>query len=143
VPALAAQYIDRALAEVAAPGRARVLVGNGEPTIVVTASAGAPGKGGRSTHLALLVARGIAGLHGAAFLAAGTDDRDGSTAGAGAVVDGATWPKAVAAGLDPQAALDACDSARPLGALGCLVCSPGTSNLLDVHLLGVSGVAAV
>lgn len=135
VEALAAAYVARAQREAAAGGPGRVLVGNGEPTIAVTPSAGA---GGRSTHLALLVARGIAGLPGVTFLAAGTDDRDGSAAAAGAVVDGSTWPRAMAAGLAPQAALDGCDSARPLAALGCLVSSPGTSNLLDVHLLGLA-----
>jgi glycerate 2-kinase len=139
VAELAAAYIDRARAEASTAGPTRVLVGNGEPTIVLAAAGGAPGVGGRSTHLALLVGRGIAGLPGVAFLAAGTDDRDGSAEGAGAVVDGSTWARAVAAGLDPAAALTACDSARPLAALGCLVRSPGTSNLLDVHLLGVSG----
>ena len=57
----------------------------------------------------------------------------------GAVVDGTTWPRAVAAGLDPEGALGGCDSARPLEALGCLVRGPGTSNLLDLHLLTVGG----
>jgi glycerate 2-kinase len=133
VQELAAAYGQRARHEAGAGGRARVLVGNGEPTIVVTGD----GTGGRSTHLALLVAREIAGLPGVAFLAAGTDDRDGNARASGAVVDGHTWPDAVAAGLAPDDALAACDSARPLAALGCLVAGPGTSNLLDLHLLAV------
>jgi glycerate 2-kinase len=111
-----------------------VLIGHGEPRIVVRGE----GAGGRATHLALLVARAIAGLSGVTFLAAGTDRLDGSAPAAGAVVDSETWPHAVAAGLDPQGALDRCDSARPLAALGALVEGPGRSNLLDVHLLRIA-----
>jgi hydroxypyruvate reductase len=117
-------------------GGPRVLIGNGEPTVVVTGQ----GRGGRATHLALMVARDLAGLPGVAFLAAGTDDRDGSAGASGAVVDGDTWNRALAAGLDPAAALSAHDSATLLDALGALVRGPGTSNLLDLHLLAV-GVA--
>jgi glycerate 2-kinase len=131
VPELAAAYGERAQLEQAAGGRIRVLVGNGEPRIVVRGA----GRGGRSTHLALLMARALAGLEGVAFLAAGTDDRDGSADAVGAVVDGRTWGRAVTAGLEPELALVACDSASPLGALGCLLPGTGTSNLLDLHLL--------
>lgn len=134
VHVLAAQYGQRARQEGALGGRPRILVGNGEPTIVVRGA----GSGGRATHLALLVAREIAGLEGVAFLAAGTDDRDGNAPASGAVVDGQTWPRALAMDLDPDAALLACDSSRPLQALGCLVGGPGTSNLLDLHLLALS-----
>jgi glycerate 2-kinase len=111
-----------------------VLIGNGEPRIVVPSGAGS---GGRATHLALLVARAIAGRPGLAFLAAGTDRRDGSAPASGAAVDGETWPRALAAGLEPERALAEYDSARPLGAMGCLVQSPSRSNLLDLHLLAV------
>ena len=67
-----------------------VLSGSMEPTIKVGADAG---KGGRSTHLALALARGLAGLppeqrRRIAFLAAGTDDRDGDTPVSGGLVDG-------------------------------------------------------
>jgi glycerate 2-kinase len=135
VPELAAAYGERAHHERAAGGRPRVLVGNGEPRIVVRGT----GRGGRSTHLALLMARALAGLEGVAFLAAGTDDRDGSADGVGAVVDGGTWTRAVAAGLEPELALVACDSATPLGALGCVLPGTATSNLLDLHLLLIAG----
>jgi hydroxypyruvate reductase len=82
-----------------------------------------------------MMAREIAGLSNVSFLAAGTDDRDGASDASGAVIDGATWARAVAAGLDPAGALERNDSATPLEAMGCLVRGPGTSNLLDVHLL--------
>src|SRR5204863_10092538 len=104
VDALAAAYLDRALHEgsaVAAQGGGpRVLIGNGEPTIKVGDGAG---KGGRSTHLALALARGLAGLPPerrarVAFLAAGTDDRDGDTPVSGGLVDGTTWERIQARG---------------------------------------------
>jgi hydroxypyruvate reductase len=131
---LAAEYGRLARREHQADGRPRVLIGNGEPTIVVRGV----GRGGRSTHLALLMAREIAGLPNVAFLAAGTDDRDGSSAASGAIVDGSTWERAQSQGLDPAGALDRCDSEAPLKALGNLVRGPGTSNLLDLHLLAIS-----
>jgi glycerate-2-kinase len=153
VETLARAYGERARTEAAAagakgaaeaaPGEAvrepaerrppRILVGNGEPAIVVRGG----GRGGRATHLALAMAREIAGLRGVAFLAAGTDDRDGSARASGAMVDGATWDAAVRAGLDPAAALARCDSEAPLAALGCLVVGPARSNLLDLHLLAI------
>jgi hydroxypyruvate reductase len=133
VSELAALYGRRAREEAAIGGRSRIFVGNGEPTIVVTGH----GNGGRATHLALEVAREIAGIANVSFLAAGTDDRDGATDGSGAVVDGTTWRRAEEAGLHPAGALAHCDSATPLQVLGCIVRGPGTSNLLDLHLLGV------
>jgi hydroxypyruvate reductase len=115
----------------------RILVGNGEPRVVLPAAAG---RGGRATHLALLVARELAELPDAArsrvaFLAAGTDDRDGNTDVSGALVDGTTWERARARGLDPAAALRAFDSSPVLAAIGDTLRGPGTSNLLDLHLL--------
>ncbi len=116
---------------------ARILVGNGEPRVVLPRESG---RGGRATHLALLVARELAELPAplrsrVAFLAAGTDDRDGNTDVSGAIVDGTTWDRARARGLDPVAALRAFDSLPLLAALGDTVRGPGTSNLLDLHLL--------
>ena len=140
VETLTAAYLDRALHEAGAGGAARVLIGNGEPTIKVGADAG---KGGRSTHLALAVARGLATLPAAmrgrvAFLAAGTDDRDGDTPVSGGLVDGTTWARITAAGIGPQRALDRWDSFTALAAVGDTVTGPGTSNLLDLHLLVVT-----
>lgn len=134
VRALAADYVARAHQE-RDSGRAHVLVGNGEPTVVVSGG----GRGGRATHLALLVAQGISGLSGVTFLAAGTDDRDGNGDAAGAVVDGTSWGQIRAAGLDPESALAGHDSATALGAIGALVGGRGTSNLLDLHLLALAG----
>ncbi|HET6282630.1 MAG TPA: DUF4147 domain-containing protein [Polyangia bacterium] len=130
---LASAYGRRARHEAGSGGGARVLIGNGEPSIVVKGE----GRGGRASHLALLMAREIAGLPTVEFLAASTDDRDGSSDASGARVDGSTWARAQSAGLDPARALDLCDSETPLKALGCLVRGPGTSNLLDLHLLAI------
>src|SRR6185436_1235421 len=80
VDELASRY-----AAVRAPG---LHVAVGEPTIAVPA--GASGRGGRSQHLAMLVARAVEGRR-VAFLAAGSDGVDGGTGAAGALVDGATW----------------------------------------------------
>jgi len=81
---------------------------------------GAP-PGGRDQHLALLMARALRGQRGAAFLAAGTDGRDGPTSSAGATVDGSTWEEAERRGLDPARAVAEFDAARVLGALGLLI----------------------
>jgi len=140
----AAAIAERARRELGAvpdgPGNLpRILVGNGEPRVVLPATAG---RGGRATHLALLVARELAELPApfrsrVAFLAAGTDDRDGNTDVSGAIVDGTTWERARARGLDPAAALRAYDSLPVLAAIGDTLRGPGTSNLLDLHLLNL------
>jgi glycerate-2-kinase len=83
----------------------------------VRVPAGAP-PGGRDQHLALLLAKMLRGEPQAAFLAAGTDGRDGPTQSAGAIVDGKTWDEAVRRGLNPARALAEFDSARVLSALG-------------------------
>lgn len=127
VEAVAAAWAARA----ARIGPGAAWVGGGEPTVTVRGD----GIGGRCTHLALRVARAIAGRPDLAFLAAGTDDRDGRAEVAGAVVTGATWGEALARGLDPEAALARYDSATVLAALGCGVPGRARSNLLDVHLL--------
>jgi len=67
----------------------------------VRVPSGAP-PGGRDQHLALLMALKLRGEPGAAFLAAGTDGRDGPTAAAGAMVDGSTWDEAERRGLQPR-----------------------------------------
>jgi hydroxypyruvate reductase len=85
----------------------------------VRVPAGAP-PGGRDQHLALLMAKRLRGTR-AAFLAAGTDGRDGPTASAGATADGTTWDEAERRGLDPEAALAQFDAGRVLGALGLLI----------------------
>jgi hydroxypyruvate reductase len=108
-----------------------IYIGGGEPTVRVQGA----GKGGRAQHLALLVARLLRGSE-RVFLCAGSDGSDGPTDAAGAVVDGQTWNQAEGRGLDPQGALDRCDSYRVHDALGTLVrTGPTGTNLCDLHLL--------
>ena len=104
---------------------------------------GAPA-GGRDQHLALLMARELRGEDGAAFLAAGTDGRDGPTASAGAMVDGKTWDEAERRGLHPSQALAAFDAARVLGALGLLIPARHTgAHAGDLYLLRREAARAV
>jgi glycerate 2-kinase len=108
-------------------------VASGEPDIHIPLSAP---PGGRSQHLALLMARALRGEPGAAFLAAGTDGRDGATEAAGALVTGATWDAAVSRGLDPERALAEFASTRVLEALGATLPARHTgAHAGDVFLL--------
>lgn len=121
-----------ALAEKLSRARGFV-VASGEPDIRIPATA-LPG--GRSQHLALLLARALRGEANAAFLAAGTDGRDGATEAAGALVTGETWDAAVARGLEPARALAEFDSSRVLAALGALLPARHTgAHAGDVFLL--------
>jgi hydroxypyruvate reductase len=95
-------------AELARPGP-RFVVASGEPEVKVPS--GAP-PGGRAQHLALRLARALQGRD-MAFLAAGTDGRDGATEAAGAAVDGESWQEAERQKLDPAGAL-ARSAATPL-----------------------------
>ena len=111
----------------AAPG---AMVWTGEPTIRVGAE---PGRGGRMRHVALLVARALRGRAGWKLLAAGSDGVDGTSDAAGAIVDGATWERIVAAGIDPDRALEARDSGTALAAVGdALVTGPTGVNHADL-----------
>lgn len=121
VEELAAEVIARA--GTLAPGEAWVAAG--EPTLRVAGK----GTGGRAQHLALLVARAIAGSD-VSFVACGSDGSDGPTPAAGAGVDGTTW--------DPggEAALAAFDSHPYLQRRGAtIVTGPSGTNLNDLFLL--------
>jgi len=119
----------------AGKGRRLWAVG-GEPTVRVPASAARP-DGGRAQHLALLVALEIAGLP-AAFLAAGSDGRDGPTEQAGAVVDGETAARAARIDLDVARSLSDARSGPAAVHLGAAIprFSSGT-HLCDLHLVAV------
>lgn len=109
------------------------VVASGEPDIRIPLSAP---PGGRSQHLALLLARELRGEPSAVFLAAGTDGRDGATNAAGAVVTGATWDEAVTRGLEPERALADFASTRVLEALGATLPARHTgAHAGDVFLL--------
>jgi hydroxypyruvate reductase len=82
--------------------------------------------GGRDLHLALIMAQKLSGIPGAAFLACGTDGRDGPTDAAGASISGETWAEAEKRGLNPAKALAEFDAGRVLTALGAIVPSRHT-----------------
>jgi hydroxypyruvate reductase len=100
-----------------AADRPGLFAASGEPELSVPANAP---PGGRAQHLALLMARALRG-RSAAFLAAGTDGRDGPTAAAGAAIDGSTWDRAERAGLRPDEAITSYDAAACLAAVGATI----------------------
>jgi glycerate 2-kinase len=115
-------------------GRPQAALWVREPVLQVRGS----GAGGRNSHLAMLVARALRGLAGAAFLAAGSDGIDGKTAAAGAVVDGDSWQRSSALGIDAEAHLAAFDSGTWAEHTGCALVTGRTGcNLLDLEILVV------
>ncbi len=125
----AVQRIATAL-EAAPPGTLGIY--GGETTVRLPAR---PGRGGRCQHLALGVARALAGTGGWLLLAAGSDGADGPGGDAGALVDGRTVARGEAAGLDAGASLAAADSGRFLAASGDLLhTGPTGTNVMDLVL---------
>ena len=117
----------------AQPPQPHCLIGGGEPTIALARS---PGRGGRAQHLALLVARDIAGIDNVSVLVAGSDGMDGSGHAAGAIVDGTTWQGISRKGIDPVSALDQCDSHTALHAVGAdLITGPTGVNHADLIVI--------
>lgn len=103
-----------------------VTVAAGEPTVVVAE----PGKGGRSTHAALLAAGRLAGSE-TLFAALATDGADGRSDSAGAIVDGSTLQR----GGDPGEHLRRFSSASYLEATGDLVrTGPTGTNVADLWI---------
>jgi hydroxypyruvate reductase len=125
--------VARALAEAAGP-----IVAWGEPTLRLPARHGI---GGRAQQLALVLARRLRGS-GRSALVVGTDGVDGPPppgrpAPAGAWIDGATWDAIAARGIDPAAALAACDAGTALAAAGALVVTgPSGINHADLVVVG-------
>ena len=63
----------------------------GETTVKFGQGGLGSGKGGRCSHMALLVARHLSGLDNWCLVSAGTDGQDGPCDSAGAFADGHTW----------------------------------------------------
>lgn len=113
-------------------GRPSACIVGGEPTVARASS----GRGGRMLELALGAASSIAGMSDVALVAFATDGLDGSSGGAGAVVDGSTLARAAALGLDPAHALATHDTAPFFAALGDLLHVGATgTNVCDLVLL--------
>jgi glycerate 2-kinase len=96
------------------------LLMGGETTVRLPAD---HGLGGRAQQMALAAAEilGAPGAPPTAFLAAGTDGRDGPTDAAGAVVTHASWGAISAVGIDGSMALARCDAYPALNAIGALI----------------------
>ncbi|TMD68959.1 MAG: DUF4147 domain-containing protein [Chloroflexi bacterium] len=115
--------------ELTQPG---LFAASGEPELSVPADAP---PGGRAQHLALLMARELRGKS-AAFLAAGTDGRDGPTSAAGAAVDGSTWDDAQRKGLRPEEAIARFAASSCLEAVGATIPAFRTgAHAGELHLL--------
>ena len=107
-------------------------IAGGEPTVTLPDD---PGRGGRMTQLALLLARELSGERFAA-VCVGSDGIDGASDAAGAAVDGTSWRAIEAAGIDPAGALARADSASALDAIGALIrTGPTGTNVADLVLL--------
>ena len=101
-----------------------------ETTVVLPRS---PGRGGRCQSLALAAALAMRDDPGAHVLAVGTDGTDGPGEDAGALVDGGTVARGIAAGLDPERCLHAADAGTFLDASGDLVrTGPTGTNVQDL-----------
>ncbi|MEL7369046.1 MAG: DUF4147 domain-containing protein [Myxococcota bacterium] len=136
---LVEKYMARAGSMVRSGTGREVFVAVGEPTVTI-ADASAGGQGGRSQHLALLMAKAMAGDEHMAFLSAGTDGTDGPTTAAGGIVDGHSVAALEQAGVDIDGALRNYDSYAALGAADLrLETGPTDTNVTDLHLLAVEG----
>ncbi|MBP6842657.1 MAG: DUF4147 domain-containing protein [Kofleriaceae bacterium] len=113
-------------------------IGGGEWTVRL---AGRVGRGGRASELALRCARWLAGGD-AVVLVGASDGVDGTGPDAGAIVDGSSWARAEARGLDPAAALAAHDSGAVLAAIGDAI-TTGPTGINHADLVVIARPAAV
>lgn len=110
------------------------LLSGGETTVTVTGDK----PGGRNQHLALLLARRLAGIPGVTFLSAGTDGNDGNTDMAGAVVDSGTLADADAMIMAETylKEFDAYSFFRSAG--GHIHTGPTLTNVMDIVVVLIS-----
>ena len=138
------KYMARAGSMVRSGTGREVFIAVGEPTVTIppelTGKDGGMGDGGRSQHLALLMAKAMSGDEHIAFLAAGTDGTDGPTHAAGGIVDGSSVTALEAAGVTIDEAIGKFDSHNALGTTDArLETGPTDTNVTDLHLLAVEG----
>jgi hydroxypyruvate reductase len=140
---LVEKYMTRAGSMVRSGTGREVFVAVGEPTVTIPEELFGSknlGTGGRSQHLALLMAKAMAGDEHMAFLAAGTDGTDGPTDAAGGIVDGASIGLLEDASVNVDGAIDRFDSYTALvNADARLETGPTDTNVTDLHLLAVEG----
>lgn len=127
----AAEYLLKRVQELRQKSERVCLISGGEVTVKVVNG----GTGGRNQQFALACAARIADSNITA-LSAGTDGIDGNSPAAGAVVDGTTLSRAVAAGLNADEALRKFDAYPFFDALGdAITMGPTGNNLRDLRIL--------
>lgn len=125
VPEVSAQLAG--FLRTAAPG---VHIWGGEPTLTLPAQ---PGRGGRNQHLALSLARALAGEPGISVLCGATDGSDGPGHDAGALIDGTTVLQEVDYPGGAARALALADSGTYLAEAGALIdTGPTGTNVMDL-----------
>jgi glycerate 2-kinase len=113
------------------PGKRVAVIADGEVSSPVTGD----GIGGRNSAFALACVEKIADEK-ITVLSAGTDGIDGNSIAAGAVADGGTRTRAVAAGIEPQDFQRRGDAYNFFAQLGdAVVTGPTGNNLRDLRIL--------
>jgi glycerate 2-kinase len=131
--ARAAEYLLGQISRLAGanPGRRVALIADGEISSPVRGN----GVGGRNSAFVLNCVERIADK-GIAVLSVGTDGKDGSSPAAGAVADGKTLERALAANLQPQEFAARSDSYSFFHKLGdAIETGPTGNNLRDLRIL--------
>ncbi len=109
-----------------------ILISGGEPVINVSGN----GKGGRNQHLALLMAKKIAGIKGVTFLSIASDGTDGPTDAAGGIVTGYSLPEIYKKQIDPEQEIKNCNSYFVLSKIKALIkTGPSGTNVNDLMLV--------
>jgi hydroxypyruvate reductase len=129
----AAEYLLDQLGalQAANPDRPVALIADGEVSSPVTGN----GIGGRNSAFVLACVENIVGGR-IAVLSAGTDGIDGNSPAAGAVADGETLARAMAAGLRPADAFQRSDAFTFFERLNdAIITGPTGNNLRDLRIL--------
>lgn len=117
------------LARAAEPG---IYLCGGEALLKKRAS----GKGGRCSHLALVIAKALAGVEGWTFVAYATDGNDNIPESAGACVNGDSYGQMQEAGVDVEHAIRQGDSYTALSQIGAIIPGGYTGmNVNEVYVL--------
>ena len=94
------------------------------------------GQGGRNQELALAASVGIDGLTNVAVISVGSDGTDGPTDAAGGYVDGYSFSRLVALGVDVDNALNNNDAYNALNLVdGLVITGPTGTNVNDVSMI--------
>jgi glycerate 2-kinase len=129
----AAEYLLAQLAELKAgnPSRRVAIIADGE----VSSPVSGDGIGGRNSAFVLTCVERIAGQR-IGVLSAGTDGMDGNSPAAGAVADGESLSRAIAANLDVRASFQRSDAYTFFQRLDeAVVTGPTGNNLRDLRIL--------